>query len=65
MKSMITEQESIIERLTLPVTERQLERYRRAANELHIRKLTKLHDMTRAKLDMLLDEVEEYLAKSS
>lgn len=61
----IKARESVIERITLPVTPSQLERYRHAANELDKRRLTKLHELMRAKLDLLLSEVEEFLAKSS
>ncbi len=65
IEALISEEDPIIERLTLPVTLRQLERYRKAANELHNRKMTKLHALTRTKLNLLLDEVEAYLSKSS
>lgn len=62
---VLKKRESIRETMTLPVTKSQLERYRLLAGELDNRGLTKLNDMTRERLDQLLNEVEEELAKSS
>jgi hypothetical protein len=49
----------ITERLSLPVSVRQKMRYYALLNELDKRELTKLHDLTRARIDKLLDEVEQ------
>lgn len=57
--------EPLIERMTLPLTPSQFERYKKAASELDKRNLTKLHDLTRERIDLLLDEVEVELQKSS
>lgn len=57
--------EPIVENLTIPTTMGQLKRYRTIANELNTRNLTKLHDLTRDRIDQLLTEVEVELAQSS
>lgn len=61
----IEKRESLIERMTLPLTPSQFDRYKRLAFALDQRKETKLHDLHRERLDNLLDEVEAYLQKSS
>lgn len=52
---------SIIEKLTLPTSVSQKERYRRLQNELDKRGLESLHVLTRERIDGLLDEVEAML----
>lgn len=53
------------ELLTLPMSRSQFERYRRLSLELTNRQLVKLHDLTRERIDILLNEIESVLAKSS
>jgi hypothetical protein len=62
---IIKKREPLVERLTLPLPKSLFLRYRNAANELDKRELTKLHDLTRERLDSLLTEIEQVLAKSS
>jgi len=57
--------EPLEEKMTLPLTKSQFERYRDLANKLHDRKLAKLHDLTRERIEILLNEVELELKKSS
>lgn len=65
VSKIIKKKEPLTERMTLPMTESQLLRYRNVANELDKREETKLHDLHRDGLDKLLTDVEEYLQKSS
>lgn len=57
--------EPILKTLCIPVPTSQLERYKALAHELDSGCLTKLHDLTRERIDLLLNEVELELAKSS
>lgn len=52
----------IIERISLPVSRTLKDRYVMVSNELHKRDMTKLHDLTRAKIQALLDEIEIHLS---
>lgn len=61
----ISPKEPLRQTLTLPIKHSQKERYKRVSNQLSERKLTTLHTLVRERLDLLLDEVEEYLSKSS
>lgn len=62
---MIKKKEPIIDRLFVPATIAQVQRYKKVAHELSQRGLTTLHDLTRQRIDDLLNEVEGELAKSS
>lgn len=61
----LKKKEPIVENLTIPTTMSQLQRYRACALQLDNRNLTKLHDLTRERIDHLLNEVESELSKSS
>jgi hypothetical protein len=58
---VIKKREPILEQLSLPVSKRLKERYQQISRELDRRELTKLHDLTRAKIGALLDEIEQQL----
>lgn len=62
---VLKRKEPIVEQLHIPTTYTQLSRYKKLALELSNRELTKLHELTRERIDRLLDEVEVELAKSS
>lgn len=62
---VIKKKEPIVERLNIPTTLSQFQRYKKLAHELNSRELTKLHDLTRERIEILLNEVEGELAKSS
>lgn len=53
--------EPIVDHLPLPCSEAMKIRYQRLQNELHSRGLETLHQLSREKLESLLDEVEERL----
>lgn len=61
----LKKREPLEERMTLTLTKSQFVRYRRLALELDNRNLTKLHDLTRERIDQLLNEVEHELSKSA
>lgn len=62
MTKLTKKKEPLIERMTLPLTPTQFQRYKRLSNELEKRNLEKLHDLTRERINRLLDEVEQELS---
>lgn len=62
---MMKKREPLVEGLNIPMATSQVQRYKKVAYELDNRNLTKLHDLTRERIDSLLNEVESELSKSS
>lgn len=62
---VLKKKEPIIDKIFVPMPLSQVLRYKKVADELHERGLTKLHELARQRLDELLTEVEGELAKSS
>lgn len=59
--SIFKKREAVDDRMTLPMTASQKERYKRLQHELEKREYNSLHEMTRERIDLLLDEVEREL----
>lgn len=56
----------ITKKITVPVPESALERYKKLQHELYLKNSSKsLHDFARERLFALMDEVEDALKKSS
>jgi hypothetical protein len=60
----LEKREPLVERLTLTLTKSQFTRVRELGLDLDNRGLTKITDLIRERINELLDEVEDELAKS-